>query len=254
MRTLDCHDVESTFTSLEAIFGLNRQELTRFLDNCDPKPSDIDVEQWPKYTLSRLVDLEEADTKYGSTYWFHLTRAPEDSNFSKLLPLSQALPDILKQLADLFRDRVDEDTWETFERRVLEDEISVPNLDLRRESKEQQGPFGWLIRDYPLENSNVRDYSSKPPEAVEDLIGVISGRFDLCLSELTKDYIRNTHAYIVKFETDDTSKKNLAAALYYLLCKRKGMGLTFNCATSCSGESSTVSSVNVEEYSETPPS
>lgn len=253
MRTLDCHDVESTFTSLEVIFGLSREELTHFIDNCDPMPNNIDVDKWPGYALSQLVDLEGANTKYESTYWFHLTRGPEDSNFSKLRPLSQALPELLEQLADMFRDRVDERAWETFERRVLEDEIEVPNLDLRRKSKEQQGPFGWLICDYPFQNSNVRDYSSKPPEAVEDLIGVISGRFGLSFGELIEEYISNTYAYIVKFETDDASTKNLAAALYYLICNKKSIDLTFNCAVSCSMKSSIVSSVNTERYPETPP-
>ncbi len=254
MTTLDCHNVDRTFKSLATIFGLRSEKIGAFLDKCDPEPDNIAVEKWPNHTLKRLGECESIDTGYDATYWFHFTRGPKGADFSDgLHPLGKALPELLNQLASIVGNWVEDEEWKSFEREVLEDNIEVANLSLRRRGYEQQqGPFGWLIRDLAFARSSKRDYLRRAPEAVEDLIGAVGRKFDISVEWLLGQYIRETRSYIVKFETSDTSNSNLASALYFLLRKRKDMGLTFHCTTSCSMHSETISPVNVEEFDDPP--
>lgn len=255
MLILDCHNVNQTYSSLASILDLRRGKIDKFLSNCDPEsvlgPDPFD---WPDDLFGHLKEQMSIEPKYSATYWFHLTRLPAGTDFSEgLRPLHETLHDILEFLGDMVADRVGNGSLKSFKKSVLNGEIESGTLQLRSESSQQQGPFGWLVRDFAFHQSPKRDYFRSLPEAVEDLIGTIEGYFGI---DLESKYREHSNSFIVKFQTSDSSETHLSAALYYLWALQQGDGLSDQCAIHCSMHGQRVPAsdiIEVEEFSDPPP-
>lgn len=251
MLILDCHDVERTYSSLTSIFGPDRNEIDSFLDSCDPEVDKVpDPERWANNVFNKFKEQASVNTAYDGTCWFHFTRLPAGTDFSKgLRPLREALPDILDWLGAMVDSYAAQDEWETFRTAILQGRINSGTLRFRKADSYQQGPFGGLIRDFAFHASSKRDYFRKVPEAIEDLISAIESRFG---HDLTSLYLQDSNSFIVKFQTLDSPVSNLSAALYYLLCMRRGSGLIDDCITYCSMHGVTVPPSDIIEVEEFP--
>jgi len=255
MLILDCHDASQTYSSLASILGLRRGKIEKFLSNCDAKSVlGSDPHHWANDLFGHLKEQVSIKTKYSATYWFHLTRLPAGTDFSEgLRPLHETMPDMLEFLGDMVAHQVNDGSWKSFENSVLNGEVESGQLQLRSWDSQQQGPFGWLVRDFAFHPSPKRDYFRKLPEAVEDLIGAIKGRFGI---DLKSKYRERSNSFIVKFQTSDASETNLCAALYYLWTLQQGNGLSNQCTTHCSMHGQRVPAsdiIKVEEFSDPPP-
>lgn len=255
MLQLDCHNIEKTYDSLISIFGLKRSQLENFLsDLANEENSVLRSNHYTGNLLDRLNERAPVKTGYDATCWFHLTRLPEGTGFSKgLRPLHDTLPNILDWLGDRVIQKVSRDSWQSFEESVLRGEIEGGTLKFRHGVSQQQGPFGWLVRDFAFHQSTKRDYFRRPPEAVEDLIALIRSRFDI---DLTETYREHSNSFVVKFRTSDSAKSNLSAALYYLIRMFRGKTLNSQCATHismCGQQVPPSDIVKVEEFPNPPP-
>jgi len=255
MLILDCHDVEQTYSSLLTILDLSRCEIDDFINSFNSEEApEINPEHQANYVFERLKEQMAIKTKYDATCWFHLTRLPAGIDFSKgLQPLREALPDILDWLERMVDHRVSQDSWQTFKTAVTEGKIDIGMLKHRHNFSQQQGPFGWLVRDFAFHPSPKRDYFRRLPEAIEDLIAAIRSRFGV---DLTSTYREHSNSFIVKFQTPDSAESNLSAALHYLLTSRRRGSLTNQCTTHCSmyGQQIPPNDIlEVEEFSDPPP-
>jgi hypothetical protein len=108
-------------------------------------------------------------------------------------------------------------------RRVRSDFSQRPMQEMKLNSPYQRGPFGWLIGDVARNLSAIgkRDYASKAPEIIEDIIGALDGRD----GPLMNEYMTRSEKCIVKFhanrKSDDSIAqcKDIGYALFYLYTK-----------------------------------
>lgn len=248
MLTLDCHDVERTYASLEAITGLKRSELDDFFDTCHPEQDGVpDPQRYADNVFERLKGSANINTEYDATCWFHFTRLPAGTEFDGgVRPLRDALPRLLRSLREMAGSCVDARLWADFESAVLRGDVRAGTLATRTDGY-QQGPFGGLVRDFAFHASPKRDYLRRLPEAVEDLVGEIRTRFGV---DMTDNYLNQSSSYIVKFRTAESREGDLAAALYYALTARRGEHLGDDCITYRSLEGVAVSPVHVMSVEE----
>lgn len=254
MLTLNCHSVETTYASLASILGVHRGAIDAFLDSCDPEEDwEPDPERRDANVFARFQDRYAPNTQYDATCWFHLTRRPAGTTFEEgLQPLRAALPGLLDWSWTALGESARPDEWEAFAASVADGHGGGGLLRSRALDAYQQGPFGWLVRDFAFYESPKRDYFRRLPEAAEDLFVSIETRFGV---DLTQTYLDRSSSFAVTFRTPTSSVACLGTALYYLLVSRRGSGLDSDCGgfQTMRGEAVQPDDIlGVEEYQDPP--
>jgi len=217
VKVLDCESIESTYSSLESILGLCKNEVQRFFNCVDVYESG--PENPPKYLLSYIQEKTSCKTDFDASYWYHATRTWPDNNFNEgLLPLSQAFGKILGFLSGLIKNELTSQELRNsvFSNRSYSAELLRMKL---LDPKIHGGPYGFLIREMAfVHNSAYVDYFASP-ESVEDI----------CRScdkvNLTELYESKTVPCVVKFIDMQTSLNALDTALLYAYHSHHGLPL-----------------------------
>ncbi|SFD51383.1 hypothetical protein SAMN04489722_11130 [Algibacter lectus] len=193
---LDCENYESMLSSLASIFTTSGNDILSFL-----KSTDLN-EIWKKslkekYANEYLFDefLNEFkinESKIIKAYWFHNTRVLKGSEFKEgILPLSIAINKIETLINEI----------------IKKIQIPINNNSLlgcsviqnKLNSKTNQGPWAFLIRDFAFEKADgIHDYL-KSPELIEDIIYFkYPEKYDL----IFREFQNTTVKCIIKFKTE----------------------------------------------------
>jgi len=107
MLELDCESRVSTLNSLSAIYGVAKDHIEEFLHKFDidahyaKKDREHSGDRELRLVFEALVGREA--TQLDRVFWFHLTRTPLGSTFSKgIQPLTDALPLVWRTVIDVF--------------------------------------------------------------------------------------------------------------------------------------------------------
>jgi hypothetical protein len=145
--------------------------------------------------------------------WFHATRVHPKTSFDEgLRPLSQRVEHIWNELGLLAREWVSDDQWRRF-RREMKGRFADQYCHKVAILPMGDGPFGVLVRDYPLgfEKNGCCDFI-RIPEVVKDICGAFE---ESTRHQLQDVYTRRTQSCIVKFWSDD-SRHNRGTTAYAL--------------------------------------
>ena len=193
---LDCENYESMLSSLASIFTTSGNDILSFL-----KSTDLN-EIWKKSLKEKYADeylfdefLNEFkinESKIIKAYWFHNTRVLKGSEFKEgILPLSIAINKIETLINEI----------------IKKIQIPINNNSLlgcsviqnKLNSKTNQGPWAFLIRDFAFEKADgIHDYL-KSPELIEDIIYFkYPEKHDL----IFREFQNTTVKCIIKFKTE----------------------------------------------------
>lgn len=234
INILDCENKDSILTSLESIFNTERNKILTVLRNLDINEVYKRSNQ-EKFGYEHLYDeflkYFQLDTKKIKAFWFHNTRVFEGCKFEEgILPLKLVLPRI---------------------ERLVDDVVVKLGLDLNKcnatdsyqishkyNSNVNNGPWGFLIRDFALEvPSGINDYL-KLPEMVDDIVRF---KYSTWYDAIINQYMKNTIPCIVKFKTDrEFNHDKLVYIINYLYNKTNGINLCHNSNTNYSNGGNTI--------------
>lgn len=225
---LDCSNIESTLSSLEAILGLNGQVIREVVNsfNCDaystahPHDHRHLREIFPDLLRERGATERSPDV----VCWFHGTRVlnPDTISTLGLLSLHQRIDQIWEDLFRLAQIWVSQETWQTF-RSQVETTDSLESSDRHRQrlsNASDRGPHAVLIRDAIADHDRFDgvDYLSAP-ETIEDLCESFETR---CHHDLLGKFKRESIPCIVKFQDRCRRDDLVGVALSYLWCSYHG--------------------------------
>lgn len=220
MGMFDCESIESTYTSLNAILGIERGSLDAIF-------RDLDIESIykinsfceipPDAMLFSLI-MERCNSSMSSIEgicWFHLTRVAGNTFDKGLLPLNMQIDRIWDFLYELTNSTISFAEWSSFKNNLGNNQ-SAKLYHLKINNSMYWGPYAMLIRDAafrPHELGN-HDYL-RIPEIIEDICYCFAERFHI---DLLESYITNTRPCIVKFFQNNIELTNdcIKAAFYYL--------------------------------------
>ncbi|NJB72029.1 hypothetical protein GGR42_002520 [Saonia flava] len=211
---LDCENYESILTSLNSIFSTSGNDISNFLESIDIN------EIWEKsrqekhadeYLFDEFINEFKIDeSKIIKAYWFHNTRVLKGSEFKEgILPLSLAINKIEILINEI----------------IKKIEIPINNNSLlgcsviqnKLNSKTNQGPWAFLIRDFAFEKvDGIHDYL-KSPELIEDIIHFkYPEKYDL----IFREFQNSTVECIIKFKTEtEFHQQRLLYVINYLYNK-----------------------------------
>lgn len=237
MAVLDCESIESTYDSIQSIFGISRQSIDQLFENLDVQRFYAENRDYaydtPHLLLEKISELSSSGVNLDAVCWFHLTRIHPSTTFENgILPLGLQVDAIWDLLRSLVGDRISDDEWKQF-RDGMGDSHSAHLYHMKVRDSDYWGPYGVLVRDVALCPSEVghHDYLGIP-EIVEDIC--------LCLAEsnefdLYAAFVENSKPSIVKFIDPNPSIRCLPPAIYYLYARFHKEQLSLSCNTCFDG-------------------
>jgi len=235
MIILDCESLDSTYKSIESIFGLTRETIDDVFAEPDFDRLQVEhgLQDEPHLLFERMRSESRASLRFDAVCWFHLSRVPSPESFRNgILPLPDQTNAIWDSLRSLAGKQISDAAWAEF-RTQMGDSHSAFLYHMKLNDPDHWGPYGVLVRDVafcPTEVSN-HDYLDIP-EIVEDI--------SLCFAErhgfdLRSAFIQNSKPCIVKFIDEDPHLRCLPPALYYLYSRFHRQCLTLSCNTCFDG-------------------
>lgn len=219
MPSLDCHNVDSTLTSIGTLLSTDRCRLRAalmgfpFSEFEASRPHPDDLHDPPRVVLwNRIVGPGATPPIPDVTYWFHATRVPPGTDFAEgIQPLGERLPAIKAFLATLAGQLdlppASQETATSFwgQQGGFQSSLKAP-------CPLHWGPFAFLVRDAILQRaSSTHDYLATP-EIVEDLAGIMAGD---SAPRLIDEFRKATKPCIVKFRCAEPRADVVEVALFY---------------------------------------
>lgn len=239
---LDCENFDSILDSLSNIFNSNKPEILSYLNEVS-----LD-EIWRKskkerYAYEYLFEHFKQKFKIRKSiiikaYWFHNTRVLKSTDFKEgILPLEKAIIKVEEIIEKVIRN---------LDKSIKLDYLTNSTATIHKlNSDYDQGPWGFLIKEFAFENANgIHDYLSVP-ELVEDIIRFrYPEEYDFILNE----YQKFTTKCIVKFKSDRTFHPDtLAYVINYLYHKINNLEMNYQCNTNISNFRKTIPFFNILE-------
>ena len=237
---LDCENFDSILDSLTNIFDTDKSKILSYFN-------DINLEEiWEKsqkerYGYEYLFEHFKKHFKFNKSikikaYWFHNTRVEKGTDFTEgILPLEKAIIKVEKIIEKVNRN---------LDKSIKLDYLTNSTATIHKlNSDYDQGPWGFLIKDFAFENANgIHDYLNVP-ELVEDILRFRYPKdYDLVLNE----YQKITTKCIVKFKIDrDFHPDTLAYVINYLYHKINKLKMNFQCNTNISNFRKTIPYDNI---------
>ena len=235
MITLDCESQDATLNSLSHIYGVPKQEIKAFL-----KKTDLErhyEETKPVQTVERELTLLFEKTlgctppNIDRVFWFHLTRASYDADFSSgILPLDDALPRVWEMLIDIFRGTKNEAPL----RNLRKNGVSNFQYQLKVGNPVHGGPYAMLVRDSAFQAHEMGNYDYlRLPEIVEDICNEYQDVSGVKIHDSVCSWLI---PHIIKFwSSDKTDKSCVESAMYYLYCTMHGQSMSIHANTCFDG-------------------
>ncbi len=201
--------------------------LLQAVDEYDDEKFEDDASVSPDVLMPREVfrqfgtTTERVVSGFAGAHYFHGTRTSEPDSFwrSGILTLAGALDEIWEMLRRLTSLAIPAPEWMQY-RENLEKGASDSNSAYLYRLKVGSprvggGPFARLVRAAHIDpRPPERDYLTKPPEIVEDIIRVLEYDHELALYER---YIATTQPCLVRFRSEWITTTEVEAALWFLL-------------------------------------
>lgn len=239
---LDCECFDSILDSLSNIFNTDKSEILSYFNDVSLN------EVWEKSLKERYAFeylFEDFKQKFKihksiiiKAYWFHNTRVLKGNDFIEgILPLEKAIIKIEEIIEKVIQN--------------LDKSFKIENLNNstatihKLNSDYDQGPWGFLIKEFAFENANgIHDYLNVP-ELVEDILRFrYPKEYDFILNE----YQKITTKCIVKFKSDRAFHPDtLAYVINYLYHKINNLEMNYQCNTNISNFRKTIPYCNILE-------
>jgi hypothetical protein len=221
---LDCENYNSMILSLEAIFNASGKDIISFLQNIDLKKicrNSGEIKNYDEILFDEFIKEFKLDnSKVIYANWFHNTRTLKNSAFSEgILPSQMAINKI-----EVLLNKICEEVHIPIKNKDLS---LCPIIKAKTNCSINQGPWGWLIRDFSFEiPEGIHDYL-KIPELVEDILSFkYRDKYDLLIHEFQKA----TTKCIVKFKSDrEFHHQRLSKVINYLYHKEKKEDMDWRC-------------------------
>ena len=239
---LDCENFDSILDSLSNIFNTDKSKILSYLN-------DVSLDEiWEKSRKERwayeyLFEHFKQQFKINKSiiikaYWFHNTRVLKGADFIEgILPLEKAIIKIEEIIKKVIQNldksiKIDNSTHST---------ATIHKLN----SDYDQGPWGFLIKEFAFEKVNGIHNYLNVPELVEDILRFrYPEKYDLILNE----YQKTTTKCIVKFKSDrDFHPDNLKYVINYLYHKINNLEMSDKCNANISNFRKTIPNVNILE-------
>lgn len=233
MKILDCDSLDSIYNSLKHIIGASREEILELLD--------FDIESYYESNpgfygtgdallLNMLKNKYDADITINQTYWFHLTRTLEASDWSKgILPLQMMIDKIWECLFVLVGNGFSKKEWLSFKKDVESsyNHHSAHLYRLKVAGEIHWGPYAMLIKDIAFRADEVGNHDYlQIPEIVEDICTCFEDRYN---DNLLLKYIKNTRPCIVKFISNGGKPTYIGNTLFFLYNSFHGLEMCMHC-------------------------
>ncbi len=212
MASLDCHNVDSTLTSLGTLLSVEPGQLSAALMSFPLSQFEMSPEfaRYPPQEVlwNQIIGPGTVPPIPDVTYWFHATRVPPGTDFAEgIQPLGERLPAIkafLEALASQLSATPSEpSTWT--HRGGFHYSLKAPN-------PLHWGPFAFLVRDAIVQRASITHDYLATPEIVEDFAGVIVGN---SAPLLIPEFRKVTKPCIVKFRSVEPRGDVVEVALFY---------------------------------------
>ena len=236
MNIIDCHDRKSSLTSVARIYNVSESAIKAFLTDTDLERhyKETNPQQSGDRELTLLLERTLGCTisPVDRVYWFHLSRAKYDADFSKgILTLNEALPNVWDTILDIFCGTKHELPLT----RLRDKGVSDFHYCLKVGSPIHAGPYAMLVRESAFQSSEMgnHDYLYLP-EIMED----ICNEYHTLYGEFIHDTVAASLVpHIVTFWSDKyTGKDCVESAIYYLYCVIHGHELSMYANTCFNGE------------------
>lgn len=218
MAQLDCETVDSTYSSLERILGIDRVALNLRLDefkNCDQEPMG---ENPQNLILDFITGCNQDHILHDSTCWFHATRTHDPNGFKQgLFPTSLMLDAIWSFLFSLVADQISQNEWQQFRSQTEADFYGLGKMTFEAKRKYEQGPYGLLIRNNVFCRCDMGHDYLQTPELVEDICRCFKPQFRF---DLQRIFFAKTKPCLVKFVSTPRDREEIGHALLFLLHRR----------------------------------
>ncbi len=220
MARLDCETVESIYSSLENILGIDRNGLDLRLDAFENSDETApDDESW-NFIVDFVTNRNRGRIFHDSTCWFHATRTHNPAGFKQgIFPTDQMLNPVWEFLYSLVANQLSKNQWLKFRRQVEVDYYGLGKMTFHAKRKYEQGPYGFLIRDDAFYRGDCGHDYMRTPEVVEEISRCFKHQFRFDLQQV---FHESTEPCVVKFASPRPRLCELGCALHYLLDVRTG--------------------------------
>ena len=219
MKTLDCETIETTYTSLENVFGISQTSLETFLNELEPPNWDMNEPSlYPYQVIEKLKGQTKGRCSFDATCWFHFTRTSKTNKFRNgILPLGNIIDSIWEFLFNLLEGTLSKDEWSSFRKCVENDDQSRSAHLYQNKLRDPRlwGPYALLIREFGFRTTEIGNHDYlRVPEIVEDICFCFEQKYGS--HDLSNQFQTNTFPCVVKFIENHADQGNLETALYYL--------------------------------------
>lgn len=239
---LDCECLDYILDSLSNIFNTDKSEILSYFNNVN-----LD-EIWEKSQKERYAYeylFEDFKQKFKihkyiiiKACWFHNTRVLKGNDFIEgILPLEKAIIKIEEII-----EKVIQNLNKSFKVENLNNSTATIH---KLNSDYDQGPWGFLIKEFAFENVNGIHNYLNVPELVEDILRF---RYPINYDLILNEYQKITTKCIVKFKSDrDFHPDTLAYVVNYLYHKTNNLEMNYQCNTNISNFRKTIPHINILE-------
>jgi hypothetical protein len=223
MVTLNCRTLNTTIDSLARLTESTTDELRDRVQEAEriaeASSGEFHIELARTFlTLSQMTESRLLD-RIDTAHYFHASRTADTRSFdtSGLLPLSDSLGLLFRDLVRIADDRISQESWSALCLRIRErtaDPDDMATLPLRLRVPEFGGPDARLVRDahfWPV--GAERDFLAGPPEIVEDFLAELLASTGI---DLTKAYMEATVPCIVEFYSPRVGWREFVSAIAYV--------------------------------------
>jgi hypothetical protein len=236
MVVLDCESLDSTYDSVQSIFGLTRQAIDHVFASLDVERFYSENRGYPHDAPHLLFERIRAESRspiqFDAVCWFHLSRVLSAHSFENgILPLGDQVDSIWNVLRGLVGRRSSDSEWAAF-REKMGDSHSAFLYHMKLNDRDHWGPYGMLVRDVAFSQTNLGSHYLTIPEIIEDISLCFAEQFGF---DLRSAYIQNSQPCIVKFIVENPYPRCLPPALYYLFSRFHGESLSLSCNTCFDG-------------------
>ena len=178
IRHLDCSNFASTLQSLEKLYTIDADEITRRIQSLDFEAAAVQNPlREPKFILLEHVLGDCYPEEPVTATWFHATRVPSETAFEEgIQPLGARRDHILDFLGQLASRWVDADSWSQF--RLNPGGDSTFGYNCKTPDPIFWGPYAFLIRDdaFRGNETGISNFLGIP-EIIEDICVTFSEKF-----------------------------------------------------------------------------
>ncbi|NRS14938.1 hypothetical protein HP398_00635 [Brevibacillus sp. HB1.4B] len=226
MKILDCHNVKSTYESVEQITAVSKSKIKDFFEkvgnlelyyidhpHCSKSGDEVLFELFQKQHNPELV--------YDAVYWFHLSRTRSSETFKEgIKPLGLILEEIWSFLYSLIEVDFSEREWLNFKNDIITKHAGNGSFlyNLKTTDEFHWGPYAMLVHEiaYCCSNDLKNHDYLEIPEVVADICNTFEDVHGRNLREL---FLNSTSSYVIKFISHESDIAYLKSALYYLYKK-----------------------------------